>query len=170
MDHRRRRPEEPILRAILRGLVTRNPEASMVGMVRAFPMTWWATWASIIYTGGLGLIYSLSGVQRFSSPAFDSARQLVHPQSLGEPMRAWGLVFVVLATAEFLALRRSVFVLRLLLRAGATIFLFYAFLFLKSALEDPRASYGGAWLYLYVAVIHLAIAQTITLIMRGART
>lgn len=163
------RKREGSLRALVHAALARHPEASMVGIVRTFPMTWWSTWACIILTGSLGVVYLMSSLTRFSSPAFATAKRLL-ANGLIEPMYLWGVVFVVISVAEILAIRASLRATRLLLRLGATTYLFYAVLFFLSALDDNRASFGGTLLYLFVAVIHLAAAETIALISRETRT
>ena len=167
MTPRKDSRREPVLRGMLAAVLHRNPDATMVGLVRAFPMTWWATWLGILFAFALSAIYLLSGLDRFTSPAFDAARDIVQP-GVGEPMRLWGMLFLMLAIAQVLAIRTSLNVLWLLLRGAATVYVFYAVLFGVSALRDDHASFGGLVLYTYVAAMHLACAQTIKLIHRGA--
>lgn len=154
-------------RALVAAVVSRNPDASMVGIVRAFPMTWWTTWACIVLSTTIGSVYLAQGATRFSSPAYSQAKALL-AYLPGDPMRAWGLAFVALAIVQFLAMRASLVWLIRTMRVAATVYVFYGVLFFVAALADDRASFVGLPLYLFVATIHLAIAETLTLIHKGA--
>jgi hypothetical protein len=155
-------------RALIAAVVARNPDASMVGIVRAFPMTWWTTWACIVLASAMGGIYLLQGATRFASPAYSQAKALL-TYLPGDPMRAWGLVFLLLSVAQFLAMRASLTWLVRTMRVAATVYVFYGVLFFAAAMADDRASLVGLPIYLFVATIHLAIAETVSMIHRGAK-
>jgi hypothetical protein len=157
------------VQALVHAALARNPDASMVGVVRAFPMTWWASWANNLLAIALGFTYILSGPLRFSSPAFTTAKSfIIAPVSEHmAPMHVWGLTFIALGVLEIVSVRQSLKWTRRLYKVASALFVFYGVLFLYTALQDSAASFGGFVLYLYVAVIHVACAQTLELIEQG---
>lgn len=139
-------------------------DQNMTGAVRAFPMTWWSAWTSVTFSIGLGLLALFSPPKRFSHPVYDNIKSIVENGTI-EPMRVWGVVFLLLGVALAVGLRSHLLASRILLRAGATIYIFYSVLFFLAALDSPDAPFVPAFIYLYVVIHHLAAAQTIKIIV-----
>ena len=137
----------------------------LVLAVRGFPMTWWAVWSTILFTTALGVVTILSEPSRFNSHIFDAAKMLLDPLP-GDPMHAWGWLFAfggaVLAAATYISPIMVVWVLRF----GGAVYLMHGALIASGAHNFPDASYSGTLFCVYVAVIHLACAESIRMILR----
>lgn len=165
-DHR-----EGSLRALLtlavaqryRVMSDRGETLKMTKIVRAFPMTWWSTWISIIFSTVTGLLYLIAPANRFSASAFDTIKSSIAFLP-GESMKAWGVIYLLLGVVTAIAIIRSITVTRLALWCGCGLYMFYAFLFLLAARDSTLAPIGPVLLYMYISTHHLAAAQTITMI------
>lgn len=138
----------------------------LITSVRGFPLTWWTVWCSIILATVLGAVTALSDDERFSSHIFDGAKATMDWAPFVEPMAAWGWLLVLggaaLATATYIDPILVVW----LLRAMATIYLLHGVLVGLGAHSFPIVSWTGTILCVYIAVGHLACAQSILMVLR----
>lgn len=109
----------------------------------------------------VGLIFRFQSPERSSSPAFGSAKFIMG--WTGNPIHAWGLVFVALALCETVAalleLRR---VFTWCLVGGSGLCGFWATLLFTSAGTSHVVSYsGGVWIML-VAWAQIASVRSLT--------
>lgn len=155
-----------ILEQYVRAVHSRKSE-SMTSYIRAFPMTWWAVWACIMFSIGMGITKLFSSDNRYRSDNYEAAR-VIFGAVTDRPLAAWGAAFLFLGLATAFSMGRSLKWTRFLLRTSATVYIFFAILFIASALQS-NAPFDAFWLYLFTAVIHLAAAETIKIIVRGGR-
>lgn len=138
----------------------------LVSTVRGFPLTWWTVWACVLLSLSLGAATAFSQTSRFSSHIFDGAKDALDFLP-GDPMTAWGWIFLVggaaLAAATYFSPMAVVWVLRVI---GTVYFIHASLIWRGAAGSAGAASYSGVPLCLFVTVIHLAAAQSIRMILR----
>ncbi len=101
----------------------------------------------------LTLVFLASDPLRFSSPAFDAAKQVA-------PLHVWAAVFGTLALTLAVTMRhRRALALHLVL--GMFVYLFWGACYMWSATYSPAASYIGPIIWSFVAIVQIAAASTI---------
>lgn len=128
----------------------------------------WMVRGLIATAFGLAANYCLSAPARFSYPAFDTAKGITD-RLPGEPMLAWGLLFLV-GACSLLACRisRKPRLMIFALMGGVAVYTFWALVFLVAALTvtDPvTGSHVGSFatpiLYGTVALAHFSCLWTL---------
>lgn len=120
-------------------------------------MTRWMLLPFWVLALAMGLGYLLGGPERTAAPAFGAAKAIM-------PIQAWGVMFLLgaLAIGVNSLINRRRGVARALLLGGA-IYLWWGVLFGIAAVNDPRASLNGFWVYAFIAFCHwLAKYRVIT--------
>ena len=116
------------------------------------PATRWTLPAYCLLFGYIGAIFTYQAAERTDAPVYDVARSIM-------PIHMWGLLFVVVAIVDLVAIltqERVAFVLGLAF--GAAVAAFWAVALGAPAFSDPHVSYtAGAWQALG------AVAQVVTL-------
>lgn len=121
---------------------------------RFFSLTWWSVWTSAFFSIAIGLVYMLSGPERFSSPAFVQAQSIM-------PIQVWGGVYLTFGVAIIAGIAAWTLLARIALYAAGMTYIFYAILFFQSAQAVDNASFGSTVLYLYVTVHCLSAASIV---------
>lgn len=101
----------------------------------------------------IGLVLMFQPATRTSGPAFEPARLLL-------PMPVWGLLFVLIAAAEVLALgiqRRRLYIGAL--TAGAGMAVFWLVLLIYATTGSDKVSYSSAGWVMIAAVAQFASAR-----------
>ena len=104
----------------------------------------------------LGGVFLLGGDNRFSSPSFETPRNLLAWTGLPAHW-GWGTVFLMYGLALVMSLGqdRAVHVLRM----GLALYLFLALSFAGSVFADARAAMSGFVSYTIIALIHLVLSD-----------
>lgn len=104
----------------------------------------------------LGLCYLLQGDARLQAGAFAQAKSIMG-------MHWWGVVFVAAAILKCLfILQGSMRSFIVMMCLGASLYLWWGFLFLASAFTVPTGSFTGVAWPLAWCILHLAMLSTMT--------
>lgn len=111
----------------------------------------------IVLSLWIGLAYTFGDPIRTQGKSFTAAKAIA-------PLDVWGLMFLLVAgflTLAWIIDQREI--LAVVLFAAGTVYLWWAFLFLQSALQDDRASVVGPGTYLFIAAVHYVMFSRIWL-------
>lgn len=109
---------------------------------------------------GVGCYFCAAPDSAFVSPAYKAAKDIA-------PIQVWGALFILKGVAASFAMTKSWRAQSLVLTIGGPLYLFWAVVFLLSAITNHWIGTLGAWLCSYVAFSHLNLARALS---KEART